>query len=90
MITFNEILNEANYKEFKTDSSVTTKQKINNNISEVNRLLSQVEQLVTHAGKLKTETSADQSIFYKNTFKRFNQVSEKMNRLQAKIRELTV
>jgi outer membrane murein-binding lipoprotein Lpp len=83
-------LTEIKYADFKTDSSVTTKQKINNNISEVNRLLAQVEQLITHAGKLKIETSADQSIFYKNTFKRFNQVSEKMNRLQAKIRELTV
>jgi uncharacterized protein YukE len=90
LIKLANILTEANYKEFKSDDSSSHKQKINSNIQEVNRLLLQVEQLVNHASKLKTETSADQSIFYKNTFKRFHQVSERMNRLQSKIRELTV
>lgn len=71
MIKFNTIITETRYSDYKNDTTATTKQKINNNITEVNRLLLQVENLITHAKRLKTETSSDQKVFYKKTFSRF-------------------
>lgn len=80
-------LYELTYKDYKA-SDQPLKEKINGNISEINRKLMEVEQLINHANKLKTETSSDQRVFYKNTFKRFNSVNERLNRIGHKIKEL--
>lgn len=81
---------EASYRDFKQDPTSSHRQKINTNIAEVNRLLLQVEQLVTHAQKLKTETSSDQTVFYKRTFAKFAGVSDRLNKVSNKLRELSV
>ena len=93
--TFNKInvkigkLDEANYKDFRNDESLTAKQKLNNCILEINKGLAASEKLIGHAIKLKTEVGADQTIFFKETFRKFTKIGERMNRLQSKIREFS-
>lgn len=79
---------EANYNDFKNDPNTNPKQKINSHILEINKRLREVEQMITHASKLKTETGADQSVFWKGTLGSFKKIDERLLRLSSKIREL--
>lgn len=78
---------EVNYKDFKLDNSKTDKQKINDNIDNINKMLTNVEQMINHASKLKNESGADQTIFWKGTLSKFQRIDQKLNRLSTKIRE---
>lgn len=81
-------LNEISYKDFKNDNTSTFKQKINTGIKEVSKQLYEIETTVNRLTKLKTEIGADQQIFLKQTFQRFNKISERLLRLENKIREI--
>lgn len=80
-------LNELNYQEFKADDSQTSRQKINSSIKEINKRLSEVEQMIHHSQKFKNEVGADSGIFYADTVKRFQKISERLMRISSKIRE---
>lgn len=82
------IVSEANYSDFVSDESKNTRQKINSHITEINRKLREVEQMITHANRLKRESGADQTVFWKGTLKNFNKINERLLRLSAKIREM--
>lgn len=84
----NKNISELAYPDFKSDDTKTDRQKINLNIKEINRKLSEVEQMITHAGKLKMETGADNTVFWKGTVERFSKINEKLLRLSNKIREM--
>lgn len=84
-----EVLNEVSYKQYKTDESMTNKQKINNAIIEINRKLHEIERAVKHASKLKTEVGADQGIFLKGTMTKFHKINERMLRISNYIREMS-
>lgn len=81
-------LNEVNYKEFKTDNTLNSRQKINTNIKSINQMLREVERLVDHASKLKLESGADQNVFWKGTSTSFGKIKERLNRLNQKIVEI--
>lgn len=81
-------IQEINYKDFKTDSSKSTTQKINSNVLEINKKLREVEQMINHAAKLKTESGADQTVFWKGTIGSFLKIKERLNRLSNKIVEM--
>ena len=83
-----KIVSEASYGDFKDDSSRTTRQKINTSIIEINRKLREVDQMITHASKLKLESGADQSVFWKGTLKNFQKIDERLLKLSTKIREI--
>lgn len=82
-------LTELNYKDYKSDGSRTERQKINSNILEINKKLREVEQMIGHASKLKLETGADQSVFWKGTLGNFLKIKERLNRLSNKIVEMS-
>lgn len=82
------LLNELSYPAFKADDTKTERQKINLNIQEINRKLSEVERMINHASKLKMETGADNSVFWKGTIAGFTKINEKLIRLSGKIREM--
>lgn len=82
-------LDEISYNDFKSDPTNNSKVKLNNCIAEINTGLRQAEKLIDHALKLKTEIGADQSIFYKDTFRKFQKIGSRMNKLQTKIREFS-
>jgi hypothetical protein len=80
-------INELNYQEFKADDSQSSRQKINSSIKEINKRLSEVEQMIHHSQKFKNEVGADSGIFYADTVKRFQKISERLMRISSKIRE---
>lgn len=82
-------LTELNYKEYKTDDSKTERQKINDNIMEINRKLREVEQMINHANRLKVESGADNTVYWKGTLGRFLKIKERLNRLSTKIVEMS-
>lgn len=88
MIKIKTMLNEVRYKDFKEDSSLSTKQKINTSISEINKKLREVEVMIGHASKLKGETNSDQSIFWRSTTSKFQRIGERLLKVANKIREI--
>ena len=82
-------IDEINYKSFKEDDSQSERQKINNNIIEINRKLREVEQMIGHASKLKLETGSGQDVYWKRTAQSFLKIRERLNRLSSKIVEIS-
>lgn len=81
-------INELNYKSYKEDDSKSERQKINTNILEINRKLREVEQMITHASKLKLETGAGTDVYWKGTLGSFLKIRERLNRLSQAIVEM--
>lgn len=80
-------LAEISYNQFKTDETMSPKQKINTNIMEIYRKLREVETMMTHAKRLKTEIGEDQ-VYWKGTVAKFGKISEKLNKISTRIREM--
>ena len=79
-------LDEISYKDYSQDESMSAKKKINTSIKEVNRRLYEIDRMVTHAMKLKTETGME-DVFWKSTKSKFAKISERMLRIGNKLRE---
>lgn len=82
-------IEEIAYKDFKNDQSKNEKQKINDHILEINRKLKEVEQMISHAHKLKNESGQTNDVFWKRTQGSFLKIKERLNRLTSKIVEIT-
>lgn len=82
-----ENVNEARYSDYKNDESMSSTKKINTSIKEVNRRLYEIDRMVTHAMKLKTETGLDSDVFWKSTRGKFAKISERMLKIGNKLRE---
>lgn len=83
-----KLLNELSYNDFRNDDSLSERQKINTNILEIGKKLREVEQMVNHASKLKLESGADNTIFWKGTISKFTKINERLLRLSSKIKEI--
>lgn len=79
-------LDEVSYSDYRNDETASTKKKINTSIMEVNRRLYEVERMLTHAMRLKSESGAD-DVFWQSTKSRFSKISERMLRIGTKLRE---
>lgn len=82
-------INEISYSDFKSDPSRTNRQKINTHLIEINKKLREVEQMINHAQKLKTEDGQSNNVFWKRTQGSFVKIKERLNRLSNKIVEIT-
>lgn len=82
------LLHELSYKDYKGDQNRTERQKINDNIKLINGKLREVEQMINHASKLKAESGANQTVFWKGTLGNFQKIKERLNRLSNKIVEM--
>jgi uncharacterized protein YukE len=80
-------LSEVAYKDFAGAPGATHQQKINRTIQEIARRLNEVERMIDHSAKLKKESGADQTVFWKSTATRFTKISERLLRIGSKIRE---
>ena len=81
-------LHELSYKDFKKNEEASTIQKINKNILEASRRIREVNQMLDHSVKLKTETKLTDDVHWKKTnealqrmHKRLTSLSEKANQL---------
>lgn len=82
------LINEGTYKEFRTDETRTTNRKINDSIKNINRIMYEVERVVDHAARLKTEMSVDQRTLWGESRSRLVKIGERINRISKKINEL--
>lgn len=81
-------LNEASYKEYRKDETRTTNRKINDSIKNINRIMYEVERVVEHASRLKTEMAVDQRTLWHESRARLVKIAERINRISKKIHEL--
>ncbi len=82
-------ITEITYKDYSSDDSKNLKAKLNDNIKEIYKSLRLSEQLIDHALKLKQETGSTQKYFYKDTFNKFSKISERLVKLQSKVKEFS-
>ena len=82
------IMYEGTYKEFRKDESRSTNRKINDSIKSINKTIYEVETVVNHALKLKTEMNIDQRTLWGESMNRLGKISERINRITKKIHEL--
>jgi len=80
------MLNEASYKDYKNDESLSSKQKVNKAIKEVNGKLFRIERIINQNIKLKSETGIDETKYWKSTRENLEKISAKMERLSEKLR----
>lgn len=81
-------LHELSYKDFKKNEDASTIQKINKNILEASKRIREVNRMLDHSVKLKTESKLTDDIHWKKTnealvrmHKRVSALSEKANSL---------
>lgn len=83
-----DVLLEGTYKEFKTDETRSTNRKINDSIKNINRIMYEVERVVDHAGRLKTEMAVDERTLWRESRSRLVKIAERINRISKKLHEL--
>jgi methyl-accepting chemotaxis protein len=80
-------INEISYRDYKNAISSTQKQKINDSISNINKSLSEIDRMVNHVSKLKSEIN-DNNIFYSQSKSKLQKISNRLQTLTHKVREL--
>ena len=82
------VINEGTYNDFRKDETRSSNRKINDSIKNINRTIYEVERVVEHALKLKTEMNVDQRTLWGESMSRLRKISERINRITKKIHEL--
>ena len=82
------LISEGTYKDFRTDETRSSNRKINDSIKNINRTIYEVERVVEHALRLKTEMNVDQRTLWGESMARLRKISERINRITKKINEL--
>jgi hypothetical protein len=82
------VINEGTYKEFRGDETRSSNRKINDSIKNINKTIYELERVVEHALKLKTEMNVDQRTLWGESMNRLRKISERINRITKKINEL--
>jgi hypothetical protein len=88
MSTFKKMmLGEVSYKTYKTDPTLSSKQKVNTSIKEINKKLYEIERAINHAVKLKTEDGVDTGQYWKSTNHRLRKISERLLKISHRTRK---
>tara|TARA_R100001377_G_scaffold84200_2_gene67215 strand:- start:19 stop:612 length:594 start_codon:yes stop_codon:yes gene_type:complete len=82
-------LDEISYREYKQDPTSTPQQKVNRGISQVNKMLGEIEKIVNNNLRLKTEAGVQSGHFWKSTGNRFRKINERMLRVAHRLKELS-
>lgn len=88
---FKEIVNEVygmSYQDYLNDKSMTSVQKINSSIKDINRKLYEIELVVKRNLKLKSETGFSSDNRWKSSFQNVRKIQERLTRLNRMVREL--
>ena len=80
-------LNEVSYKDYKRNTDLTSKQKVNKAIKEVASRLYKMEREINQNIKLKTEEGIDNKQYWKSTRTNLYKISERMMRIGEKLRK---
>ena len=82
-------LNEVSYRDFKRNTESTPRQKIAKGISQVGRMIKEIEKIINHNFRLKTELDMNSGTFMKSTNKRIHELGAQLKRLENKLREFS-
>tara|TARA_B100001094_G_C18181776_1_gene801326 strand:- start:753 stop:1193 length:441 start_codon:yes stop_codon:yes gene_type:complete len=79
-------LNEVSYNDYKKNTELTSKQKVNKSIKEVASRLYKIERVINQNIKLKNEEGIDNKQYWKSTRNNLYKISERMMRIGEKLR----
>jgi hypothetical protein len=81
------MLGETSYRAYKNDETATPKQKVNRAIREIAGKLKEIDKILTHNIKLKTETGVDRNKYWGSTRKTLYKIAERMSGISEKLRK---
>ena len=82
-------LNEVSYSDFKRNTESSPRQKIARGISQVNKMIKEIEKIVSHNFRLKTELDMNSGAFLKSTNKKVHEIGARLKQLENKLREFS-
>jgi hypothetical protein len=85
-----EQLNEISYRRFNENVSKTTSErKITRALNEVKKRIKEIEQVIEYSQRLKTENTIQKSNFWESKTEQLKDLSERLNTLSGKIKNLS-
>ena len=82
-------LNEVSYSDFKRNTESSPRQKIAKGISQVGKMIREIEKIVNHNFRLKTELDMNSGTFMRSTNKRIHELGARLKQLENKLREFS-
>jgi len=82
-------VNEVSYSDFKRNTESSPRQKIARGISQVNKMIKEIEKIVSHNFRLKTELDMNSGTFLQSTNKKVHEIGARLKQLENKLREFS-
>ena len=82
-------MDEVSYRDFKRNTESSPRQKIAKGISQVGRMIKEIEKIVNHNFRLKTELDMNSGTFLKSTNKRIHELGARLKQIENKLREFS-
>ena len=82
-------VNEVSYGDFKRNTESSPRQKIAKGIRQVNRMIKEIEKIVAHNFRLKTELDMNSGTFLNSTNKQIHEIGARLKQLENKLREFS-
>jgi len=82
-------INEVSYSDFKRNTESSPRQKIARGIRQVNKMIKEIEKIVAHNFRLKTELDMNSGTFLKSTNKQIHELGARLKHLENKLREFS-
>ena len=82
-------MDEVSYSDFKRNTESSPRQKIARGIRQVNRMIKEIEKIVSHNFRLKTELDMNSGTFLRSTNKQIHELGARLKQLENKIREFS-
>ena len=82
-------VNEVSYGDFKRNTESSPRQKIAKGIRQVNKMIKEIEKIVAHNFRLKTELDMNSGTFLPSTNKQVHEIGARLKQLENKLREFS-
>ena len=82
-------VNEVSYGDFKRNTESSPRQKIAKGIRQVNKMIKEIEKIVAHNFRLKTELDMNSGTFLQSTNKQVHEIGARLKHLENKLREFS-
>ncbi len=82
-------INEVSYSDFKRNTESSPRQKIARGIRQVNKMIKEIEKIVAHNFRLKTELDMNSGTFLRSTNKQIHELGARLKHLENKLREFS-
>ena len=82
-------MDEVSYRDFKRNTESTPRQKIARGISQVGKMIKEIEKIINHNFRLKTELDMNSGTFMKSTNKRIHELGARLKQIENKLREFS-